>query len=121
MSPPERAGTPTLSWLLTPVEPATVFRDLGLHLMRFVMMEHLLGPEEVLTFVQTLADALRSLTADLERYAAIADVPGRHPRLALDHGIAVQRASLRWAEHTVAALLADTGIPAGDVRHSSAV
>src|SRR5260370_12013693 len=47
-----------MSWLRTPVEPATVSRDLGLHLMRFVMMEHLLPPEEVLTFLQNLADAL---------------------------------------------------------------
>ncbi len=119
---PTRAGRDAhAGWLLTPVEPATVSRDLGLHLMRFVMMEHQLRPEEVLTFVQTLADALRNLTTDLERYTAAADVPGRHPRLALDHGIAVQRASLRWAEHTVAVLSADTGIPASDVRQSSAV
>ena len=61
------------SWLRAPVEPATVARDLGLHLMRFVMM----------------------------------DLPGRHPRLALDHGIAIHRASLRWAEQTVAALSGD--------------
>ena len=119
---PTKAGRDAhVSWLLTPVEPATVSRDLGLHLMRFVMMEHVLPPEEVLAFVRTLADALRSLTTDLERYAAVADFPGRHPRLALDHGIAVQRASLRWAEHAVAVLSADSRVPAADVRHSSAV
>jgi hypothetical protein len=33
----------------------TASRDLGLHLMRFVMMEHLLPPEEVLTFLHDLA------------------------------------------------------------------
>jgi DNA-binding PadR family transcriptional regulator len=96
-----------LDWLRTPVEPATVSRDLGLHLMRFVTMEDLLPPEEVLIFAQSLADALASLTAQLEHYAAAADFPTRHPRLALDHGIAVHRASLRWAEQTVAALSAD--------------
>jgi DNA-binding PadR family transcriptional regulator len=95
-----------LNWLRTPVEPATVSHDLGLHLMRFVMMEHLLPPEEVLTFLQNLADMLAAFTAQLEQYAA-ADIPGRHPRLALDHGIAIHRASLRWAEQTVAALSAD--------------
>jgi DNA-binding PadR family transcriptional regulator len=96
-----------LNWLRTPVEPATVSHDLGLHLMRFVMMEHLLPPEEVLTFLQNLADTLAAFTTQLKQYAA-ADFPGRHPRLALDHGIAIHRASLRWAEQAVAALSADS-------------
>jgi DNA-binding PadR family transcriptional regulator len=96
-----------LNWLRTPVEPATVSYDLGLHLMRFVMMEHLLPPEEVLTFLQNLKDGLAALTAQLKQYAAAADFPGRHARLALDHGIATHLASLRWAQQTVAALSAD--------------
>ena len=95
-----------ISWLRTPIDPATVSRDLGLHLMRFVMMEHLLPQEEVLTFLRHLADALATLTAQLEQYAAAADPGGRHPRLALDHGLAVDRASLQWARHTIAALSA---------------
>ncbi len=95
-----------LNWLRAPVEPATVSPDLGLHLMRFVMMEHLLPPEEVLTFLQSLADELAALIAQLERYTAAANFPSRHPRLALDHGIATHRASLHWAEHTIAALSA---------------
>ena len=46
---PTQAGRAAhADWLRTPVEPATVSRDLGLHLMRFVMMEHLFPPEEVL-------------------------------------------------------------------------
>ena len=95
-----------LAWLRTPIEPATVARDLGLHLMRFVMMEHLLPPEEVLGFVQSLADALAMLVAGLEQYMAVADLGERHPRLALDHGLAVHRASLQWAERTIATLSA---------------
>ena len=111
-----------LNWLRTPVEPTTVSRDLGLHLMRFVMMEHLLPPEEVLNFLQSLADVLAALTAQLERYTAAADLPDRHPRLALDHGMAIRRASLRWAEQTIAALSADPRCPpAIDVRQSSAM
>jgi DNA-binding PadR family transcriptional regulator len=43
------------SWLGTPVEPATVSRDLGLHLMRFVLMEQLFPPEEVVAFLRSLA------------------------------------------------------------------
>jgi DNA-binding PadR family transcriptional regulator len=111
-----------LNWLRTPLEPTTVSRDLGLHLMRFVMMEHLLPPEEVLNFLQSLADMLAALTAQLEGYTAAADLPDRHPRLALDHGMAIHRASLRWAEQAIAALSADPRCPpAIDVRHPSAM
>ena len=95
-----------LSWLHTPVDPATVSADLGLHLMRFVMMEHLFPREEVLKFLQDLADALAAFTAELERYTAGTDLSARHPGLALGHGLAVHRASLRWAEHAIAALSA---------------
>lgn len=94
------------SWLHAPVDAATVSRDLGLHLMRFVMMEHLLPREEVLRFLQDLTDALAAFTVGLERYAAAADPGDRHPRLALDHGLAVHRASLQWAQQTLAALSA---------------
>ena len=104
---PTQAGRAAhANWLRTPVEPATVSRDLGLHLMRFVMMEHVFPREDVLAFLQDLADALAAVTAGLERYTAAADMPGRHPRLALDHGLAVQRASLQWADHAIAALSA---------------
>jgi DNA-binding PadR family transcriptional regulator len=102
------------SWLHTPVKPETVSRDLGLHLMRFVMMERLFPPEEVLAFLHSLADALAVLTTQLERYTAAAvDLGDRHPRLALEHGLAVHRASLRWARHTIAALSAAPAAQAG--------
>jgi len=109
---PTAAGrTAHVSWLRTPIEPATVGRDLGLHLMRFVMMERLLPVEEVLGFLQSLADTMAAFTAQLEQYAAATsanDAPAshsdRHPRLALEHGLAVHRASLRWAQDTIAAL-----------------
>jgi DNA-binding PadR family transcriptional regulator len=93
-----------VNWLRTPIEPATVARDLGLHLMRFVMMEHLLPPAEVLAFLQNLADELAAFTAQLEHYAAASELDNSHPRLALEHGLAVHRASLQWAERTIAAL-----------------
>jgi len=103
---PTQAGRAAhLSWLRIPVEPATVSRDLGLHLMRFVMMEHR-PREEVLKFLQNLADALAAFTAELERQTAGTDLNARHPALALDHGLAVSRASLQWAEQTIAALSA---------------
>jgi PadR family transcriptional regulator, regulatory protein AphA len=104
---PTQAGRAAhATWLRTPVDPAAVSRDLGLHLMRFAMMEHLLPRDEVLRFLQDLAGALAAFTAELEHYTAAADLGGRHPRLALDHGLAVHRASLQWARQTIAALSA---------------
>ena len=105
---PTEAGRAThVAWLRTPIEAATVSRDLGLHLMRFVMMEPEFSRDEVLGFLDELRDALAAFTADLERHAAVPQAGGRHPYLALDHGLAVHRASLQWAGHAITALRAD--------------
>ena len=104
--PTELGVAAHLSWLRAPVRPETAARDLGLHLMRFVMMEQLLSPDETLTFLRDLAAALAAFVAELERHAAVAGSGVGHVRLALDHGIEVHRASLRWAEATIAALSA---------------
>lgn len=104
---PTQAGRQAhLAWLRTPIEPFTVARDLGLHLMRFVMMEHAFTRDEVLRFLGELKDALAAFTAGLERYAQAPQLDDGHPRLALEHGIAVHRASLEWADHAIAALRA---------------
>jgi DNA-binding PadR family transcriptional regulator len=97
-----------MAWLRVLAAPDTVARDLPMHLMRFVMMEHLLPRAEVLTFLRSLADALAAFTTGLEKYAAAADFSfsGRHPALALSHGMDAHRASLRWAERAIAALSA---------------
>jgi len=93
-----------LDWLRTPVVTATVSRDLGLHIMRFVMMEHALPGKEAPQFLRDLASALTVVTQGLERYAGVADPSRRHPALALNHGLAVHRASLQWALETIALL-----------------
>jgi DNA-binding PadR family transcriptional regulator len=92
-------------WLRTPVDPATVATDLGLHLMRFVLMEHVFTRDEVLAFLRSFTDSMAAFTAQLEKYTATADPGGGHARLALEHGLAVHQASLRWARDTIAALL----------------
>jgi DNA-binding PadR family transcriptional regulator len=102
---PTEAGLAAhMDWLRTPVDDATVGRDLGLHLMRFVMMEHLFAPEEVVGFLRSLADALAALVAQLDHYVTGADLGRDYPKLALEHGLAVHRASLRWVEDTIEAL-----------------
>jgi DNA-binding PadR family transcriptional regulator len=104
--PTETGRAVHLSWLRAPVARATVPGDLGVYLMRFAMMEQVLPRAEVLAFLRSLADALATFTADLEKFMTAADFPGRHPRLALDHGLDVHRASLRWAERAIATLSA---------------
>jgi PadR family transcriptional regulator AphA len=94
-----------LSWLRAPVTPATVARDLGLHVMRFVLMEDQLPRPDVLAFLHDLAGGLAEFTAGLERYYATGTPPGHeHARLAVEHGLATHRATLRWAEHAIRAL-----------------
>jgi DNA-binding PadR family transcriptional regulator len=97
------------SWLRQPVDPATVGTDLGLHLMRFSLMETHLPPEAVLVFLNDLAGALDSFVTGMESYLASgAQAQRRHAELALEHGIAIHRASRAWAHSAIAALSGPT-------------
>jgi DNA-binding PadR family transcriptional regulator len=107
--PTEPGRTIHVSWLRTPVDPATVSRDLGLHLMRFVLMERAIPRDEVLTFLTSLRTALATFTRGLEQYAATGGPDDRHVRLALEHGLAVHHASLQWTEHAITALRSAPG------------
>jgi DNA-binding PadR family transcriptional regulator len=94
-----------LDWLRQPVDPTAIASDLGLHLMRFAMMENQLEREEVLAFLRELAEALEGFVAGMEQYAASGvQSARRHAQLALKHGIAVHRASLDWARSAIAML-----------------
>ena len=84
-------------WLRAPIDRAAIGRDLGLHLMRFAMAESELTPAEVHRFLGQLGDTLEVFIAEMEAFARDAPLPGRHPRLAIEHGLAVHRASLSWA------------------------
>lgn len=91
-----------LDWLRQPVDPDTVGRDLGLHLMRFAMMEDELPPEAARAFLAGLADALGRFVDGMERYLASGAAPAtRHATLAIEHGIAVHRASMDWAREAL--------------------
>jgi DNA-binding PadR family transcriptional regulator len=98
-----------LEWLARRVEPRTVARDLGTHLMRFAMSEGLLDPSEVLALLSGLAAALEAFVEETELYVESAWLPGRHARLALRHGIEVHRASLAWARDAIEVLSAPAG------------
>ncbi|MGA9775133.1 MAG: PadR family transcriptional regulator [Candidatus Dormiibacterota bacterium] len=98
-----------LAWLRRPVDSGTVARDLGIHLMRFVMAEPLLAPEEIFKLLSDLACALETFIADTDRYLDATPLPGRHPRLALLHGIEVHRASLAWARSAIETLTGSDG------------
>jgi DNA-binding PadR family transcriptional regulator len=95
-----------LAWLRQPVRLDNGATDLGLHLMRFAMMEKQVPPGEVLAFLSSLRDALEALVKGMEGYAgtAGAELPGRHPLLAVRHGIAIHQASLDWTRSAIAEL-----------------
>jgi DNA-binding PadR family transcriptional regulator len=95
------------SWMRQPVEPSTIGADLGTHLMRFVMAEGVLSPEEVLSFLDQLASALEGFIATIADYLETAPLPGCHPRLALRHGVEVHQASLDWVRSAMDTLRAD--------------
>ncbi len=91
-------------WLRSPVEAETVGRDLGIHLMRFALAEPVLTRAEVMEFLVQLRDGLRQFNDSMRQFLDQAQLPGRHPALAIQHGIAVHQASLDWVEATIAQL-----------------
>ena len=94
-----------LEWLRRPVVPATVAVDLGQHLMRFSLMEKYLERAEVIAFLADLGGALDGFVTGVEQFAAARQgTLGQHAVLALEHGIAVHRASLEWVRSAMAAL-----------------
>jgi DNA-binding PadR family transcriptional regulator len=93
------------AWVREPVDPDEISRELQLHLIRFVMMEHLVPQAEVLAFLAAVRDALAAFLDGLEGYAAAAAAfDDSHPPLAIDHGIATFAASLAWTKRTINAL-----------------
>jgi len=94
-----------LGWVREPVRPETVGQDLGMHLLRFVMMADVLPAGEVLGFLASLRTALAGFVATLEQAAAGPDVAAsRAGRLAVEHGLAVHRASLAWTGQAISTL-----------------
>ena len=98
-----------LGWLRERVVPETVAQDLGLHLLRFAMMAPALPDEAVREFLVSLRAALAGFVAALELQLDAMDSAGNpYPVLAVEHGLAVHRASLAWAERAIARLAADS-------------
>jgi DNA-binding PadR family transcriptional regulator len=96
-----------LEWFRQPVDPATVANDLGLHLMRFALMEDYVERPRVIAYLKELASALDAFIADMEHYLATDGKSARlHGHLAMKHGIETHRASLDWARTAIATLTA---------------
>ena len=94
-----------VDWLRQPIVPATVGADLGLHLMRFALMENHLPRAAVQAFLKDLENALDSFVTAMDHYLASGAQASRpHAELAIQHGIAVHRASLEWTRSALAAL-----------------
>ena len=94
-----------VDWLCQPVVPATVGADLGLHLMRFALMEDRLPRAAIRAFLEDLENALDTFVTAMEHYLASGVQAHKpHAELAIKHGIAVHRASLDWTRSALAAL-----------------
>ena len=106
-----------LGWVREPVVPETVSQDLGMHLLRFVMMADVLREDEVLGFLASLRTALAGFVATLEKLSVGPDLSGNlAARLAVEHGLAVHQASLAWAEEAITRLAGEgRGRPGGEV------
>jgi hypothetical protein len=103
-----------LEWLRKPVVPETVGAELGQHLMRFSLMENYLERAEVVAFLADLGDALDRFVRGMEQFVASRQKAlGQHAVLALEHGIAVHRASLDWVRSAMAALGETSPVPQG--------
>jgi hypothetical protein len=64
----------------------------------------------VMAFLADLGDALDGFVTGVEQFAASRQgTLGQHALLALEHGIAVHRASLEWVRSAMAALAAEPG------------
>ena len=101
-----------LEWLRQPVVPETVGADLGQHLMRFSLMENYLERAEVIAFLADLGDALDGFVRGIEQFVASRqEALGQHALLALEHGIAIHRASLEWVRSATAALGETSSVP----------
>jgi len=98
-----------LGWVRAPVVPETVSQDLGMHLLRFVMMADLLPEDEMLGFLASLRAALSGFVTALEQVSAGPDLgENLAARLAVEHGLAVHRASLAWAGQAICTLTGRT-------------
>lgn len=98
------------AWLREPVDKASVATDLGLHLMRFAMMQDTVDRASVLRFLGDLAEGLESFIGDIKSYLAQVPPDRVHGALALEHGIAVHQASLDWARAARESLAAREGL-----------
>src|ERR1700722_13107963 len=59
-----------VDWLRQPIAPATVGADLGLHLMRFALMEDRLPRAAIRAFLEDLENALDTFVTAMEHYLA---------------------------------------------------
>jgi hypothetical protein len=103
-----------LEWLRKPVDPEAVGSELGQHLMRFSLMEKYLQRSEVIAFLGDLGRALDGFVRGMEEFIASRPETMRgHALLALEHGIAIHRASREWVGSAMAALGETSSMPGG--------
>jgi DNA-binding PadR family transcriptional regulator len=90
------------SWLQEPVTTDDMVRGVGVLMLRFAFMDHVLGPAHTVCFLRQFAEAITAYLPRLELYFSInsAKMP-RSARLALGCGIQEYAMRLKWAESSI--------------------
>ena len=99
------AGTAQLcKWLSKPIEQSDVMRGAQELLLRFSFLEHVLGAESAVNFLQEFRAALKAYLSGLESYAR---TNGKQMplsgQLALESGICGYRATYDWTAYALRA------------------
>ena len=98
-------GSAELSnWLSKPIQECDVMRGAQELMLRFSFMEHVLGVQAVLTFLEEFRAALKSYLSGLESYAqGNAKQMPLSGRLALESGIRGYRGMYEWTAYAIRA------------------
>lgn len=86
-------------WILKPIEMSEVEKKMDELLLRFAFMDNLISIHQKIDFLETLGDLLTSYLNVLEEFKKNQSLSmPLHGRLAFEHGIDSNRATLSWCE-----------------------
>ena len=88
-----------VEWLSKPVEPDDISKKLKETMLRFALMEDVLSEERKIQFLKSfISETGKYIRILKENYENEFNTMSLHGRLALENGIAVYRANMRWGK-----------------------
>lgn len=92
-------GLKTLKeWILKPIEMNEIEKKMEELLLRFAFMDHLIVKQQKIHFLETFRDLLIEHLNNLEAfYAKESNNLPLHGKLAFEHGLGSNRATLKWS------------------------